>query len=126
MHYAPFYLMGRQLFLHHYLPAHLASSLVAGALLEFVFNVEPMELEEAAVAVSKSGKKTANPPKRVPARQSLSGQNLLASWAAAGVIMIVVIGGWYYFLPLTYGYPGLSVDEVMARKWLGYDLHFAK
>jgi hypothetical protein len=62
MHYAPFYLMGRQLFLHHYLPAHLASSLVAGALLEFVFNVEPMELEEAAVAVSKSGKKTANPP----------------------------------------------------------------
>jgi dolichyl-phosphate-mannose-protein mannosyltransferase len=27
---------------------------------------------------------------------------------------------------LTYGYPGLTVDEVNARKWLGYDLHFAK
>jgi dolichyl-phosphate-mannose-protein mannosyltransferase len=51
---------------------------------------------------------------------------MLASWAAAGVIMTIVIGGWYYFLPLTYGYPGLTVEQVVARKWLGYDLHFAK
>ncbi|KAI7663462.1 protein O-mannosyl-transferase 1, partial [Hortaea werneckii] len=28
-HYFPFFIMGRQLFLHHYLPAHLASALVA-------------------------------------------------------------------------------------------------
>lgn len=32
--------MGRQLFLHHYLPAHLASALVTGALVEFIFNIE--------------------------------------------------------------------------------------
>jgi dolichyl-phosphate-mannose-protein mannosyltransferase len=129
LHYFPFYLMGRQLFLHHYLPAHLASSLVTGALLEFIFNVEPMSMEEAAEAVAKSGKKVVtNAPvtQSLPTRERLEGQNMLAAWAAAGVIMTIVIGGWYYFLPLTYGYPGLTVEQVVARKWLGYDLHFAK
>lgn len=119
-HYLPFYLMGRQLFLHHYLPAHLASALVAGALLEFVFNVEPVTDESAANRAKKG------PRKHLPAREKLAGQNLLLSWAAAGVVIAVVIGGWYFFLPLTYGYPGLTVSQVQARKWLGYDLHFAK
>ncbi|TVY75970.1 Dolichyl-phosphate-mannose--protein mannosyltransferase [Lachnellula suecica] len=121
MHYLPFYLMGRQLFLHHYLPAHLASALVTGALLEFIFNVEPV-LDDTPLV--KGGKKA--PKKHLPAREKLAGQNLLTSWAAAGVVITIVIGGWYWFLPLTYGYPGLSVSEVQARKWLGYDLHFAK
>ncbi|KAM3074859.1 Dolichyl-phosphate-mannose--protein mannosyltransferase 4 [Clarireedia jacksonii] len=120
-HYAPFYLMGRQLFLHHYLPAHLASCLVTGALLEFIFNVEPVvdDLD------SKNDKKAA-PRKHLPAREKLAGQSMMMSWAAVGVILSVVLFGWYFFLPLTYGYPGLSVPEVNARKWLGYDLHFAK
>lgn len=120
-HYLPFYVMGRQLFLHHYLPAHLASALVTGALLEFIFNVEPVIDDVPA------NKKTGAPAKKhLPAREKLVGQNLMASWAAVGVILTIVIGGWYYFLPLTYGYPGLDVAQVNARKWLGYDLHFAK
>ncbi|XMA10698.1 hypothetical protein WAI453_003489 [Rhynchosporium graminicola] len=120
-HYLPFYVMGRQLFLHHYLPAHLASALVTGALLEFIFNVEPLINDVPAY------KKTHAPArKHLPARERIPGQNLLASWAAVGVILTIVIGGWYYFLPLTYGYPGLDVAQVNARKWLGYDLHFAK
>jgi len=128
LHYLPFYLMGRQLFLHHYLPAHLASCLVTGALLEFIFNVEPLNIEEASYSVAKSGKKGAQVPSRrgLPARERLGGQSMLAAWAAAGVIMAIVIGGWYFFLPLTYGYPGLNVEQIQARKWLGYDLHFAK
>jgi len=123
MHYLPFYLMGRQLFLHHYLPAHLASALVTGALLEFIFNVEPVLDEPSTTA--KPGKKS-GPKKHLPAREKLAGQNLMTSWAALGVILAIVIGGWYFFLPLTYGYPGLTVPQVNARKWLGYDLHFAK
>ncbi|KAG4441152.1 hypothetical protein IFR05_003373 [Cadophora sp. M221] len=120
-HYLPFYVMGRQLFLHHYLPAHLASALVTGALLEFIFNVEPVIDDVPA------NKKTGTPAKKhLPAREKLVGQNLMASWAAVVVILTIVIGGWYYFLPLTYGYPGLDVAQVNARKWLGYDLHFAK
>lgn len=121
--------MGRQLFLHHYLPAHLASSLVTGALLEFIFCVEPIPIDDATLALAKTGKKAGTPGttrRKNLARERIAGQSMLASWAAAGVIMIIVIGSWYFFLPLTYGYPGLSVDQVMARKWLGYDLHFAK
>lgn len=126
MHYLPFYLMGRQLFLHHYLPAHLASALVTGALLEFIFNLEPIIDEQPSS--SKSGKRGALviPAKHLPAREKIAGQSLAASWAALGVILAIIIGGWYYFLPLTYGYPGLNVQQVNARKWLGYDLHFAK
>ncbi|KAI9681215.1 MAG: hypothetical protein M1817_002497 [Caeruleum heppii] len=138
-HYLPFYLMGRQLFLHHYLPAHLASALVTGALLEFIFNIEPLALDEAAYSApssstdehsgAKSRKKT-NPAvasrRSVPAPERLGGKSLLAMWAATGVVLAIVIAGWWFFVPLTYGKPGLTVEEVMRRKWLGYDLHFAK
>lgn len=138
--------MGRQLFLHHYLPAHLASSLVTGALLEFIFNVEPLDIHAStqsppigsnkssapsAVAVATKKGKGSNSPsatekKSLTARERLGGQSLLALWAASGVIIAAVIGGWWFFLPLTYGKPGLTAEQVIARKWLGYDLHFAK
>ena len=132
-HYLPFYLMGRQLFLHHYLPAHLSSALVAGALLEFVFNLDPAAMDDLIdKGKSSSATTTATPKKAGEKRRSfaakdrMNGQNLVALWAAAGVVMTVVIGGWYFFLPLTYGKPGLTAEEVIRRKWLGYDLHFAK
>ena len=113
-HYLPFFLMGRQLFLHHYLPAHLASSLVAGALVEFVFCVEPLEV----VNVTKDEKEKYTPRS--------SPQSLTAAWIASITILTIVAGGWYFFSPLTYGSPGLDVPQVVSRQWLGYDLHFAK
>ncbi|KAH8883941.1 PMT-domain-containing protein [Thozetella sp. PMI_491] len=122
-HYFPFYVMGRQLFLHHYLPAHLASCLVTGSLVEFVFNVEPTPEADTA----RSGKKGPAAPKRhLTARERFAGQSMLPSWIATIVVLALVLGGWYFFLPLTYGYPGLDVDQILRRKWLGYDLHFAK
>ena len=118
--------MGRQLFLHHYLPAHLASTLVTGALVEFVFNAEPVENEITYQAV-KAGKKPApGPKKHITARERFAGQSMTGAWIACLVILALAFAGWYFFLPLTYGYPGLSVEEVLRRKWLGYDLHFAK
>ncbi|KAL9046007.1 MAG: hypothetical protein Q9214_001053 [Letrouitia sp. 1 TL-2023] len=131
-HYLPFYLMGRQLFLHHYLPAHLASALVTGALLEFVFNLDPVALEENVdgklAGKGVASKKGGGPGTKrvVPEKNRASKSGMLALWASAGVLMTLVIGGWWFFLPLTYGKPGLTVEEVVARKWLGYDLHFAK
>jgi dolichyl-phosphate-mannose-protein mannosyltransferase len=109
-HYFPFFLMGRQLFLHHYLPAHLASALVTGALVEFIFC--PDDVEEV-----KDGKKVV-----VPGNKPSSP----AAWIATAVITAIVLGGFVYFAPLTYGSPGLTPAEVVARKWLGYELHFAK
>jgi dolichyl-phosphate-mannose-protein mannosyltransferase len=126
-HYFPFFLMGRQLFLHHYLPAHLASTLVVGSLLEFVFNAEPAA-DEPSYQDIKSGKKQRGPgPQRhVSARERFAGQSMVPAWIACTVILTAATFGWYFFLPLTYGYPGLSVEQVNLRKWLGYDLHFAK
>ncbi|KAL0640349.1 Dolichyl-phosphate-mannose--protein mannosyltransferase 4 [Maublancomyces gigas] len=112
-HYIPFFLMGRQLFLHHYLPAHLASALVTGALVEFVFCIEPLESEEIV-----DGKKVY--------KARTGPQSLMGAWIASAVILAIVAGGWWFFVPLTYGSPGLTVEEVVRRKWLGYDLHFAK
>ncbi|KAI0516692.1 glycosyltransferase family 39 protein [Xylaria bambusicola] len=124
-HYFPFYLMGRQLFLHHYLPAHLASCLIVGALLEFVFIAEPSAEETTAQDV-KTGKKAARPQHHMTARERFAGQSMVPSWIACAVILAIVCASWYFFLPLTYGYPGLSAEQVVRRKWLGYDLHFAK
>ncbi|KAF3764921.1 family 39 glycosyltransferase [Cryphonectria parasitica EP155] len=124
-HYFPFYVMGRQLFLHHYLPAHLASTLVTGALLEFVFNADTQQSEGSSY--NKNGKKQVGGPKRhISARERFAGQSMIPAWIACAVILSLAAAGWWFFLPLTYGYPGLSVEQVKARKWLGYDLHFAK
>ena len=132
-HYLPFYLMGRQLFLHHYLPAHLASCLVAGAVVEFVFNVDPIVLDDSpsaddAVVDGKDKKRSelSGIKRPMSIRERLGRQSMFATWIATGVIMTAVIGGWYFFAPLTYGNPGLTVEQVKARKWMGYDLHFAK
>ncbi|KAL1583604.1 hypothetical protein WHR41_07746 [Cladosporium halotolerans] len=122
-HYIPFFIMGRQLFLHHYLPAHLASALVAGALIEFIFNIEP---SEAATFPKEGGKVITKGPRSRPIRERIAGQSLLATWAASGVVIAALVWGFWFFAPLTYGTPGLTVPEVQSRKWLNYDLHFAK
>lgn len=124
-HYFPFFVMGRQLFLHHYLPAHLASALVTGAIIEFIFSTDSAESEAAYQAI-RAGKKPPVVRHHVSARERYAGRSLLASWIAAFVILGLIAAGWYFFLPLTYGYPGLTVEQVLRRKWLGYDLHFAK
>ena len=125
--------MGRQLFLHHYLPAHLASALVTGALLEFIFNLDPDGLDSNVIAENtgqaprkRRGTETDRTGKRVVVPQRRKAGTMLGLWAASGVVLSLIIFGWYWFLPLTYGRPGLSVAEVNQRKWLSYDLHFAK
>jgi len=118
--------MGRQLFLHHYLPAHLASALVTGALIEFVFNIEPAPLDEISHGSGTISKKENKKDGAKPVRERIGTQSLLATWAATGVILAIITWSFFYFAPLTYGKPGLSVDQVVARKWLNYDLHFAK
>jgi len=111
--------MGRQLFLHHYLPAHLASCLVTGALVEFIFSADAPE-PSAPRAGPKKQKRF------VTARERFEGQSIAGAWIAMAVVLALAALGWYFFLPLTYGFPGLTVEQVLRRKWLGYDLHFAK
>ena len=60
------------------------------------------------------------------AKERLAGQSMTATWIATGVILAAVMYGFMFFFPLTYGFPGLDPVQVNRRKWLGYDLHFAK
>lgn len=118
-HYFPFYLMGRQRFLHHYLPAHIASCLVTGAIVEFLFNVQPINVDDTS--------DSARERRRLGGVKARMGQqSMMATWAATVAILGIVIWGFGFFAPLTYGTPGLDVAAVKARQWLNYDLHFAK
>lgn len=120
-HYLPFFIMGRQLFLHHYLPAHLASVLVTGALVEFIFNIDPPTAAELNGESNKKGMVRSK-----PVRERIIGQMMLASWGMTGMILAAALGSFLFFAPLTYGKPGLDVAQILARKWMKYDLHFAK
>lgn len=109
---------------------------MTGALIEFVFNIEPASIDEISNGTAsmgtdgaKSGKNKKNATlseSNRPVRERLGTQSLLATWAATGAILAVVIWSFFFFAPLTYGKPGLDVPQVMSRKWLNYDLHFAK
>jgi dolichyl-phosphate-mannose-protein mannosyltransferase len=121
--------MGRQRFLHHYLPSHLASTMVTGALIEFIFNLQPLDPATAAPPEDDpSGKAKANRSlgRFVTAKERMGRRSVIAGWIATLVILAFTIYGFVFFAPLTYGLPGLDVDGVNARKWLNYDLHFAK
>lgn len=93
VHYAPFFLMNRQLFVHHYLPSHLASALIAGAVLNFVLS------ETINYPISVAGPNT----RRRPSQYSDIGLK--------GPVILVVFGialfaMFTYMAPLTYGTPG--------------------
>ncbi|KAJ9110674.1 hypothetical protein QFC19_001503 [Naganishia cerealis] len=111
-HYFPFFLMNRQRFLHHYLPAHLISALVAGSVLNFVTT------EVVNYPISKAGLTTRLRP-RVRAKMDLTGTIVTA------VLIAIVVAMWYFLSPFTYGFPGLTGEEVNRRKLLSsWSLHF--
>ncbi|OCF37575.1 dolichyl-phosphate-mannose-protein mannosyltransferase [Kwoniella heveanensis BCC8398] len=110
-HYFPFYLMQRQRFLHHYLPAHLASALVAGSVLNFVL------VEAVNYPVSFAGAKTRLRP-AVRARLGTVG------WSVVLGLLVVVVAVFLFLSPLTYGVT-LSGEQVNRRKLLSsWTLHF--
>ena len=85
--------MSRQLFIHHYLPSHLASALVAGAVLHFLLS------ETIDYPVSVAWHFTVRRPPQ---------------WAELGTRGPIIVGGFFfallfaymYIAPLTYGTPG--------------------
>lgn len=94
VHYFPFYLMSRQLFVHHYLPSHLASSLVAGSVLSFVLS------ETINAPVSAWGPSIARSRKKTYADHGVKAPIIVAMFALAMFAMYI------YIAPLTYGTPG--------------------
>ncbi|EOR01782.1 Dolichyl-phosphate-mannose--protein mannosyltransferase 4 [Wallemia ichthyophaga EXF-994] len=106
-HYLPFFLMGRQLFIHHYLPAQLANALVAGAVVNFIAT------ESADWPLTGSRLRT-----RIEFPRT-------AKIVIAGIIVCIVAVFWF-LSPLTYGTPGLEGSQVYRRKLLDtWTLHFS-
>ncbi|KAG9224052.1 hypothetical protein CCMSSC00406_0004332 [Pleurotus cornucopiae] len=113
VHYVPFFVMNRQLFIHHYLPSHLASALVAGAVLNFVLS------------------ETINYPASIAGPQTRRRPSQYADLGAKGPVVVAVFAllmfaMFVYIAPLTYGTPGLTGDEVNSKRLLSsWTLHFA-
>jgi len=82
--------MSRQLFIHHYLPAHLASACLAGSILNFVLT------ESINYPVSAAGLTTRLRPriKAVVPRKA---------YVAFGVLSLAVVGMFIHLAPFTYG-----------------------
>ena len=100
-HYLPFFLMNRQKFLHHYLPAHLIAALFSGALVEFICSSNRVGAQQAGVDKKKI-------------------------ITLVSICTVAVAWFFFYFRPITYGDISLPVEEVKKRNWLDIKLHYAK
>lgn len=110
-HYFPFYLMSRQKFLYHYLPAHLILSLFAPGLWEILLsdfkNVDKSREGE-------SGVQTEDDPK----------VNDTKLCCIFGILIAMLFGFFLFFAPLIYGDRGLSPMQIQNREWLDIKLDF--
>ncbi|XP_033634905.1 protein O-mannosyl-transferase 2-like isoform X1 [Asterias rubens] len=77
LHYAPFYIMGRVLYFHHYFPAMLFNSMLSGVVLDFI-------LQSVGAYF--------------PSKTKLSVYN-----SSIVVVLSIVIHSFYLFHPLSYG-----------------------
>ncbi|KAH7926032.1 glycosyltransferase family 39 protein [Leucogyrophana mollusca] len=113
VHYLPFFLMGRQLFIHHYLPSHVASAMVAGAVLSFILS-DPINYP-----ISIAGRMTRMRPSQY-ADLGVKGP------VVVGIFSVVMFAMFIYIAPLTFGTPGLDGETVNAKRLLSsWTLHFA-
>jgi len=114
VHYVPFFLMNRQLFVHHYLPSHVASALIAGAVLNFVLS------ETINYPISIRG------PKIRKVRTSQYSDIGIKGPAILVVFGLIMFFMFIFIAPLTYGTPGLTGDQVNSKRLLStWTLHFA-
>ncbi|EGV60048.1 Dolichyl-phosphate-mannose--protein mannosyltransferase 4 [Yamadazyma tenuis] len=101
-HYLPFFLMNRQKFLHHYLPAHLIAALFSGGLAEFVCSNNRIQ------------------------SSSPIGVNKHRFTALVFVVCAGLVWFYYFFLPISYGHISLPPEEIRKRQWLDMKLHYSK
>lgn len=110
MHYFPFFTMGRQLFLHHYLPAYIFS---------VIFSILFMDSFGCRLH-------TVNLADNIPLTQLGRGQTRIGYYLLMMPLLIGFIWNFWYFSPLCYGTGFDSIESVNNRKWFGsWDIMFA-
>ncbi|ORZ25921.1 Dolichyl-phosphate-mannose-protein mannosyltransferase-domain-containing protein [Absidia repens] len=122
LHYGPFFLMGRALFLHHYLPAAVCNYMLLGAVLQFMLidgiDSPVSDLQRNQEARVHRYNSIASYVQAIPSTKS---------FLAFGLILVCQIAMFLFLAPLTYGSPGLSVPQVLQHKiYSSWDLQYAK
>lgn len=105
-HYFPFYLMSRQKFLHHYLPAHLIASLFTATFWE-------------TVASNMKSNDYMTDKKSLDSRLKRSKYIIILSG-----FIVSMTWCFFYFAPITYGTVSLTQEEICEREWLNIQLAF--
>ncbi|SCV67439.1 BQ2448_5050 [Microbotryum intermedium] len=119
-HYLPFFTMSRQLFLHHYLPAHVCSAMLTGAVFQFVVS----ETINSPISIAPTAAVASTTFRRQRKQFAEVGKGMILG--VIGVVGLLVVG-YVWFAPLTYGLPGLEPEQVNRRRWLStWTLHYAK
>ncbi|GAA5966268.1 hypothetical protein JCM3765_002580 [Sporobolomyces pararoseus] len=114
-HYLPFFTMSRQLFLHHYLPAHVLSCLIVGVVFHFLFCGDSLNYPVSIAGIN---------TRRRPRQKAQIGKTM---WLALLVVLGLLLANFEFLKPLTYGTPGLTPDQVNHRRILSsWTLHYAK
>ncbi|KAF9955174.1 hypothetical protein BGZ65_003566, partial [Modicella reniformis] len=114
LHYLPFFLMGRALFLHHYMPAQVFSYMVLAAVHGFIF------VEGVDGPISEAG-----PEVRLRRLQRAVVPTL--AYITAALLMVLHLASFMYFAPLSYGTTAIDVPGLGRRKLLSqWEFHFAK
>ncbi|KAJ1901526.1 Dolichyl-phosphate-mannose--protein mannosyltransferase 4 [Coemansia sp. IMI 209127] len=109
-HYFPFFLMGRSLFLHHYLPASIFAYMAVAVVFQF-FSIQHYQ---RFTLRRWNG----------PARALVPSTTALASFV---VLIAIQTASFLYFAPLAYGTTAMTPEQVRGRMLLSsYDLHFQK
>ncbi|KAI8097247.1 O-mannosyltransferase [Halteromyces radiatus] len=123
LHYAPFFLMGRALFLHHYLPAMVCNYMLLGAVLQFMF----IDGIDSPVSSLQRNKEASIHRYRsvVSYMQALPSNN--KTILVFGFILLCQVAMFIFLAPMTYGSPGMSVSQVLQHKiYSSWDLQYAK
>ena len=112
LHWLPFFLFERKLFLHHYLPSFIFSVMTAALVFEFIGRI--------------AGEDGAKVDFRTPIGVWMKSQGGPVYLGLLGLSLAAAVWGFYYFAPLTYGLGFESVEAIRAHKWLtSWDLQHA-
>ncbi|KXS13508.1 glycosyltransferase family 39 protein [Gonapodya prolifera JEL478] len=144
LHYLPFFLMGRALFLHHYLPALVFGYIGTGGMVDFCVNVVG---RGPSRVYGEEGRKPSNEEIRrewedsivveqVPFRERskfyggipMDGDNWRStwlSWLVVSLFIAILLVGFYLFMQFAYGLPIYDLDQVRSKKFLSsWDFQF--
>ncbi|KAJ3133821.1 hypothetical protein HK100_004034 [Physocladia obscura] len=113
LHYIPFFLMGRMLFLHHYLPSFIFSTMLAAALMDFVFRLSRERGPETIIEDKEAALRV---PMFVWAHKSGPFGSVLFVGVLGGTLS-AFLWSFAYFAPLSYGSGFPVVEDIRERKW---------